>query len=147
MGDTETFLAKKSWDQVTLSQELQGVGSQNYAPGESLDMFDCVPLKYSRNDMVLNLCKRKIENPTDKMSGAVAIALNEIQLATSKKDCDKWMRLVDSITSNRERKIQLLTLVANDWSIQTTCNLLNMTEYATEIRERDFSYPRKICQS
>ena len=101
-------------------------------------MFDCVPLKYSRNDMVLNLCKRKIENPTDKMSGAVA---------TSKKDCDKWMRLVDSITSNRERKIQLLTLVANDWSIQTTCNLLNMTEYATEIRERDFSYPRKICQS
>ena len=110
-------------------------------------MFDCVPLKYSRNDMVLNHCKRKIGNPTDKMSGAVAIALNETQLATSKKDCDKWMRLVDSITSNRERKIQLLTLVANDWSIQTTCNLLNMTEYATEIRERDFSYPRKICQS
>lgn len=52
-------------------------------------MFDCVPLKYSHNDMVLNLCKRKIENPATKMSGTVAIALNETQLATSKKDCDK----------------------------------------------------------
>ena len=42
-----------------------------------LEMFECSPLKFSHNNRVLSLAKRKIENLIDKMIGAVAIAWNE----------------------------------------------------------------------
>ena len=81
---------------------------------ETDEMFECSPLKPFRTGRVLRLDKRKIENVTSKLTGVIAIALNEPQRASSKKECDNCARLVNSIkeklaTSNRERKIQLVS--------------------------------------
>ena len=98
-------------------------------------MLECSPLKTLRSNRPLKLGKGKIETAISKLRSTIAIALNEPQLAPSKNECDNCARLVTSIkeklvSSNRERKIQLLTLVQYDWSVQKTCDFFGVSEYA-----------------
>ena len=102
---------------------------------DSLEMLECSPLKTLCSDRTLKLGKRKIESAISKFKSTIAIALYEPQLASSKDECDNCARLVTSIKENlvssyRERKIQLLTLVPHDWSVQKTCELFfGVSEY------------------
>ena len=89
---------------------------------DSLEILECSPLKTLRSNRLLKLGKRKIETAISKLRSTIAIALNEPQLAPNKNECDNCARLVTSIkeklvSSNKERKIQLLTLVQYDWSV------------------------------
>ena len=100
-----------------------------------LEMLECSPLKTLRSDKTLKLGKRKIESDISKLRSIIATALNDPQLASTKNECDNCARLATSIkekliSSNRERKIQLLTLVPHDWSVQKTCDFFGVSEYA-----------------
>ena len=93
---------------------------------DSLKMLECLPLKTLRSDRIFKLGKRKIESTISKLKSTIALALNEPQLASSTNECKSCSKLVTSIketlvSSNRERKTQLLTLVPYDWSVQKTC--------------------------
>ena len=81
-----------------------------------LEMLECSPLKTLRSDRTLKLGERKTESAISKLRGTIAIALNKPQLASSKNECNNCARLVKEklVSSNRERKIQLLTLVPYD---------------------------------
>ena len=85
---------------------------------QSLEIFDCSPLKAIRLDRTVALGKRKIQDVTSKFTNAVSIALTESQLAENTDVCDNCMKLVYSIKekkqSDKERKIQLLVLVHDD---------------------------------
>ena len=97
-----------------------------------LEMLECSPLKTLRSDRTLKLGERKTESAISKLRGTIAIALNKPQLASSKNECNNCARLVKEklVSSNRERKIQLLTLVRHDWSVQKTCNFFGVFWYA-----------------
>ena len=89
---------------------------------QSLEMFDCSPLKVVRWDRFVALGKRKIQDVIRNFSSSVSVALTEGQLAENADVCDNCIKLVYSIKeklkeSDKERKIQLLTLVPDDWSI------------------------------
>ena len=125
--DVEEVMAGDS-DQVPVEAATELV---NY----SLKMLECSTLKTLRSDKTLKLGKRKIESAISKLKSTIAIALNELQLASSKNECDNCARLVTSIkeklvSSNRERKIELLTLVLHDWSVQKTCHFFWVSGYA-----------------
>ena len=89
---------------------------------DSMEMLECSLLKTLRSNRTLKQGKRKIESAISKLRSTLAITLNEPQLASSKNERDNCARLVTSIkekvvSSSRERKIQLLTLVSHDWSV------------------------------
>ena len=89
---------------------------------QSLEMFDCSPLKVVRLDRFVALGERKIQDVISNFSNSVSVALTESQLAEKTDVCDNCTKLVYSIKeklkeSDKERKIQLLTLVPDDWSI------------------------------
>ena len=89
---------------------------------QSLEMLECSPLKVLRSDRTLPIGKRKIKDVTAKFKNVVSIALLEPQL-TENSDYSNCQRLVDSIKQkltdcSNERKIQMLTLVLEDWTIQ-----------------------------
>ena len=89
---------------------------------QSLEMFDYSPLKVVRLDRFVALGERKIQDVTSNFSNSVSVALTESQLAEKTDVCDNCTKLVYSIKeklkeSDKERKIQLITLVPDDWSI------------------------------
>ena len=99
------------------------------------EVIECSPLKTLCSDRTLKLGKREIENAISKLRSTIPIALNEPQLASSKNECRNCARSIELIkeklvSSNRERKIQLLTLVRHDWSVQKTCNFFGVFWYA-----------------
>ena len=99
---------------------------------DSLEMLECSPLKTLRSNKTLKLAKRNIESTISKSRSTIAIASNEPQLASSKNKSDNCTRLVTLIkeklvSSNGERKIQFLTLVPPEWSVQETCNFFRVS--------------------
>ena len=116
--DLEEVMTRDS-DQISVEAATKLVN-------DSLKMLECSPLKTLRYDRIFKLGKRKIESTIIKLKSTIALALNEPQLASSKNECSNCSKLVTSIketlvSSNRERKTQLLTLVPYDWSVQKTC--------------------------
>ena len=61
---------------------------------ESLEMFECSPLKWTRSDRALNVGKRKLDDVQKKLSNAVAIALNQPDLSKEKTCCKNCKNLV-----------------------------------------------------
>ena len=68
---------------------------------QSLEIFDCSPLKAIRLDRTVALGKRKIQDVTSKFTNAVSIALTESQLAENTDVCDNCMKLVYSIKEKK----------------------------------------------
>ena len=119
---------------------------------ESLELIDCSPLKkYVQTGRILSFGKRKINKVTNKFSNAVPVALTGPGLAD--EDGDNCTKLVHAIkeklrTSNREKAVQILTIVPEDWSIQKPVDFFDVTEYyvkagkKVESRKRNFGNPR-----
>ena len=104
---------------------------------QSLETFDCSPVKLVRSDRSVALVKRKIQGVTSEITNAVSAALAECQLTENTNVFDNCMKLVYSIKENlkensKERKIQLLTLVPDDWSIHWTMEFFKVSEYSVK---------------
>ena len=103
---------------------------------QSLEIFDCSPLKAIRLDRTVALGKRKIQDVTSKFTDVVSVVLTESQVAENTDVCDNCMKLVYSIKekkqSDKERKIQLLVLVHDDWSIHRKIEFFNVREYSAK---------------
>ena len=61
---------------------------------QSLEIFDCSPLKNVWSDRTVAPGKRKIQDVTSKFTNAVSVALTESQLAENTDVCDNCMKLV-----------------------------------------------------
>ena len=98
---------------------------------ESLRLLDCSPLKkHVRTDRTFNHGKRKTEEFTKKFCSAVAVALTEPDLEN--EDCNSCLSLVKNIKEklkicNKQERVQLLTIVPDDWSIKKTAKFFNVT--------------------
>lgn len=110
---------------------------------KSLEFLDCSPLKNVKTDRALQAGKRKISKVTGAFSKVVAIALDEPALVESSqsKDCSNFSRLVElikeklTITEDRNKIIQLLTIVPCDFSISKVAEVFNVSTYtATQVR-------------
>ena len=107
---------------MTGDSDQMSVEAATELVSDSLEMLECSPLKTLRSNKILKLGKKKIKSTISKLRNTIVVTFNEPQLASSKNECDNWARFVMSIkeklvSSNRERKIQLLTLVPHDWSV------------------------------
>lgn len=104
---------------------------------KSLEFLDCSPLKNVKTDRALQAGKRKISKVTGAFSKVVAIALDEPALVESSqsKDCSNCSRLVElikeklTITEDRNKIIQLLTIVPCDFSISKVAEVFNVSTY------------------
>ena len=106
---------------------------------ESLQLLDCSPIKYVKSERVLSLGKKKIDNVTRKFRNAVAVTLSEPELKES--DCDNCSRLVEEIKkkmtlASKQERIQLLSIVPEDWSIQKTVEFFGVTEYSVKLARK-----------
>ena len=83
----------------------------------------------------MTLGKRKINDVKTKFSQAVAVALDEPSLVQSlNKECDSCERLMQLIKekmvhSDTDQRVQMLTLVPDDWTIPQTADYFNVTQY------------------
>ena len=74
--------------------------------------------------------KRKNEEFTKKFCSAVVVALTEPDLEN--EDCNSCLSLVKNIKEklkicNKQERVQLLTIVPDDWSIKKTAKFFNVT--------------------
>ena len=122
---------------------------------DSFEVIECSPLKALCSDRTLKQRKREIENAISKLRSTIPIALNEPQLASSKNECGNCARLTESIkgklvSSNRERKIQLLTLllvvIPEDMQLFWGFRARNSSGQNIESRECNFRQPTKLKQ-
>lgn len=103
---------------------------------DSLEVMNCSPLKsYVRPERAYRVGKRKINELAHKFSSAVAVALTEPELANT--ECENCTRLVNEIkekllTSDKDKIVQLLTIVPEDWSIQKTVDFFGVSEYTVK---------------
>ena len=86
---------------------------------QSVERFDCSPVKVVRSDGSVAPVKRKMQGVTSKFTNAVSAAVAECQLTENTNVFDNCMKLVYSIKENlkensKKRKIQLLTIVPDD---------------------------------
>ena len=96
---------------------------------ESSRLLDCSPLKkHVRTDRAFNNGKRKIEEFTKKFCSAVVVALTEPDL--DNEDCNSCLSHIKEKLKicNKQERVQLLTIVPDDWSIKKTVNFFNVTE-------------------
>ena len=107
---------------------------------ESLRLLDCSPLKkHVRNDRAFSHGKREIEEFIKKNCSAVAVALTEPELEND--DCDSCLSLVKDIKEklkicNKQKMVQLLTIVPDDWSIKKTLKFFNATEHSVKMTQK-----------
>ena len=103
----------------------------------SLELFDCSPLKNVKSDRTLQTGKRKITKMTDVFGKAVAIALDEPTPVHSSdcSNCSQLTRLIKkklAVTNDRREIIQLLTIVPCDLSISKIVGIFNVSEYTAK---------------
>ena len=119
------------------------------------EVIECSPLKTLCSDRTLKLGKREIENAISKLRSTIPIAINEPQLASSKNECGNCARSIESIkeklvSSNRERKIQLLTLVPvvspKDMQLFGGFRAHSSSGQNIKSRECNFRQPTKLKQ-
>ena len=82
---------------MTEDSDQMSVEAATELVNDSLEMLECSPMKILRSDRTLKLRKRKIESAISKLRSIIAIALNELQFASSKNECHNCARLVTSI--------------------------------------------------
>ena len=81
----------------------------------------------------------------------MSVALEEPQL-TENNDCNNCLKLVNSIKEkltdcSKEKKVQMLTLVPDDWTIQKTVDFFSVSQHVVKQarklkkEERDLSNP------
>ena len=92
--------------------------------------FKSITIRYR----TLSIGKRKIKDVTTKFKNVESIALLESQL-TENCGCSNCQRLVASIKEkladySNNRKIKMLTLAQDEWTIQKTVEFLNVKEHA-----------------
>ena len=107
---------------MTGDSDQMSVEAATELVNDSLEMLECSLLKILRYNRTLKLGKRKIESAISKLRSTIAIALNKPHLASSKNECHNCARLATPIkeklvSSNRERKLQLLTLAPHVRSV------------------------------
>ena len=101
----KAFVEKKEIENVDIENENENEVMEtdeishetaNNIVNQSLEIFECSPLKVLRSDRPLSIGKKKIKDVTTKFKNIVSTALLEPQL-TENSDCSNCQRFVDSI--------------------------------------------------
>ena len=133
-GEPDIIMHKITYETEMSFEEACGITN------ESLRLLDCSPLKkHVKTDRAFNHGKRKIEDSTKKFHSAVAVTLAEPELEND--DCDSCLSLVKDIKEklkicNKQEMVQLLTIVADDWSIKKTVKFFNVTEQSAKMEQK-----------
>ena len=90
--ENDTEMEKEENDKISVETAHEIVDN-------SLELFDCSPLKNVKSDRTLQTGKRKITKMTDVFSKAVAIALYEPTFVHS-SDCSNCSQLIELIRKN-----------------------------------------------